>query len=191
MLRLIEHLLQLSTCGFETLELDCRPTDILSLIGQNLTLNQPFADSREIRLDVVADGPVPPIEVDHRMMDQVIDTLVLNAIRSSRSGSRIEIRAGTRLNAAVISLQAVGENSSASDRSLPRPGLREQGRGKQGPKGGVSGIALLMAERIVETHGGSLNLAGGKGPGFTLTLPVPGKAEVGVDVETGTFSQAG
>jgi len=63
-----------------------QPTDLVSLVRQDLMLNRLMAERKGIRLDLVTDDSAPLVLIDPPNMYQIIDTLVANAIRLAARG---------------------------------------------------------------------------------------------------------
>jgi len=173
MLRLIADMLEISTIESGKLRLDRQPTDILPLIEQNLLLNRPIAERKGVRIDVMADGPLPPIRVDPIKMYRVIDNLVTNAIKFSPPGSKIGIRVSVDGDLASISVQDQGPGIPAHELKAVFKLFRTARIGDASRAEGT-GLGLGIAKRIVEAHGGHVLLESqvGKGSVFTVTLPV-------------------
>jgi len=171
MLMLIDDILEISAIESDKLKLDRKPTDILSLIEQNLALNRPLAERKQIRIDVIAYRALPAISVDPVKTYRVIDNLVTNAIKFSASGTRIEIRVDASRKSASISVRDQGPGIPAEELKTVFKAF-EKGRHTSTAPG--AGLGLAIAKRIVEEHGGQLRLESqvGKGSTFTITLPV-------------------
>ncbi len=123
---------------------------------------------------------MPQLEVDPVKMNQVINSLLTNAIKSARQGGKIDIRAGVRGHHVVISIRAEGPAISADDlQSLFNP--TQKRRNKRALREAVTALALANVKRIVEGHGGSMRVQTDplKGSTFTIKLPLPTQAAVG------------
>ena len=173
MLQLINNLLEISAIESGKLRLHRKPTDILSLIEQNLSLNRPLAERRQIGINVIANGALPLISIDSHKIYQVVDNLVTNAIKFSSPGTKIEIRIRAEREFAVIDVQDQGPGIPANERRAVFK-LFQTARGRDTSSGAGTGLGLAIAKSIVEAHGGRLMLDSriGKGSTFTVTLPV-------------------
>lgn len=173
MLQLINNMLEASTIESGKLRLHRKPTDILLLIEQDLSLNRPLAERRQIGINVIAQDALPLISIDSHKIYQVIDNLVTNAIKFSSPGTKIEIRIHVEGEFATISVQDQGPGIPANERRAVFR-LFQTARGRNTPNATGTGLGLAIAKRIVEAHGGRLLLDSrvGKGSTFTVALPV-------------------
>jgi signal transduction histidine kinase len=174
MLRLIDDIMEIPALESGAVTLDLKPADISALIERNLLVNRFLADRKEVHLEVKVDGSVPQIEVDPVKMNQVINSLLTNAIKSARQGGKIDVRAGVRGHHAVISICAEGPAISADDlQSLFNP--TQKRRHKRALREAVTALALANVKRIVEGHGGVMRVHTDplKGSIFTIKLPLP------------------
>jgi signal transduction histidine kinase len=126
-------------------------------------------------LEVTADGPLPSISADPMLLRRVLDNLLENADRYAKGatdGVALDARAGE--DAIVVEVRDHGIGIAEDD--LPhvfRPFFRAD-RSRARATGGL-GLGLALSRRIVEAHGGAIELASVLGEGTTarLRLPVP------------------
>ena len=167
-------------------------------IGQDLTLHRQPTDlvglvsgcagefrARSPRHDVRVDAAVPSlvVDVDKGRIERVLANLLANAIKYSPEGGEVTVRVAAEGGGdgergskrwATISVQDRGIGISAQD--LPRlfePFFR--GANAVARVAG-SGIGLSGSGRIVELHGGSIEVESREGEGstFTVRLPIDG-----------------
>ena len=177
LLKLVDNILDVSRIESGTIELDRRPTDLLALIHQNLVANRLLGLSKGIRINLVAEDCLPEISIDPSRMSEVIDNLVTNAIKFSHPGGEIEIRVARRRNMTAISVRDQGPGIPAEQlQSLFRPFRR--GSSSYFIEGRGSGLGLAIARRIVNRHGGRIEIETtvGSGSTFTVLLPISRKS---------------
>lgn len=172
LLRLIDDIVQISTIESGKLHLDRKPTDILSLIEQVLSLNRPMAERKQINIDLIAHSGLPAISVDSTKMYRVIDNLLTNAIKFSSPGDIVKVRLHTLGESINISVQDQGPGIPAHELKTVFKVFR-QGRSANVAKVAGAGLGLAIAKRIVEAHGGKLLLESKIGKGSTLTVALP------------------
>ena len=191
MLQLINNMLDISAIESGKLRLDRKPTDILLLIEQNLSLNRPLADRRQIGISVIARGPLPLLNIDSQKIYQVIDNLVTNAIKFSVSGTKIEILVQAEEEFATIAVRDQGPGIPANERKAVFK-LFRTARGKDASRAAGTGLGLAIAKRIAEAHGGRLLLDSqvGKGSTFTVRLPVSGHDHAAMPNRKGRASRS-
>ena len=87
LLHLIDDMVEIGAIKSGTGQFSGQPTDLLSLVKQDLILNRLVAERKGIQLDLTADEVTPLVLIDPPKLYQVIDNLVTNAIKFSLSGS--------------------------------------------------------------------------------------------------------
>jgi len=127
--------------------------------------------SIEFKLDLGPD--LPEMQLDPDRISQILHNLVSNAIHYSFSDTAITLNARRRENEVVISVSDQGQGIPPED----LPGLfREYGRASTKPTGGEksTGLGLAIVKRLVEAHGGRVNVESqpGQGTTFRFTLPL-------------------
>ena len=179
MLSLIENIVQLSLIEAGELRLAPQPTDLVRLAEQNLSRNRLLADRKQIQLELIVDGALPLVQVDPLSMNQVVDNLVTNAITFSKPGSKIEVRMYTQNDVVGIAVRDEGPGITAAERTTVFKVFRTSKRAPASKTSGT-GSGLAITKRIVQAHGGRIQLESqaGKGSTLTVTLPVACNAKV-------------
>ncbi|WP_293026724.1 PAS domain S-box protein [Natronococcus sp.] len=119
--------------------------------------------------DVTAD-PLPTVEGDENQLRQVFQNLLDNAIEYSDDTPRIHVSAERRGSEWKISVRDEGIGIPADEREqIFEMFQRLHGRGDHDG----TGIGLALCERIVERHGGTIEVDSepGEGSTFSVTLP--------------------
>ncbi len=135
------------------------PTDIRALLTSKLDVLMSQAAALDVTLSVVVADDVPAVmHLDPEKVAWAVTTLVGNALRYVRSGSRlmpggtITVRAGfdPRRSQVAIEVQDDGPGIPADTvaRLFKRDGLNVRG----------AGLALLLIADICAAHGGSVDL---------------------------------
>jgi signal transduction histidine kinase len=128
--------------------------------------------SYEVRIEVIRKRPLPPIPADPEQLKEVLVNLVVNACEAMKKGGRIVISEEETIERPIgkmvvirVSDNGPGIPGSLLDKVLqPFFTTKEEG----------TGLGLSIASRIIEEHGGRLNLTSTEGMGatFMITLPV-------------------
>lgn len=138
--------------------------DLDVLVGDTLKFLPSAAQSRAIRV-VTALGGVGPVELDRDRVAEAIINLVDNAVDASPDGGEVTVRT-----------DAVGEEVSiiVEDHG---PGMNEEVRAKvfhpfftTKPVGRGTGLGLAITRRIVEDHGGTIEVVSEPGAGTAIAL---------------------
>ncbi|MFC8501490.1 sensor histidine kinase [Pedococcus sp. NPDC057267] len=106
-------------------------------------------------------------------LSRVLDNLVGNAVKFSREGGRVTVRADERDGQVVLEVVDQGMGISAQDQArLFTEFFRSTNPDALSVPG--TGLGLSIVKRIVTRHGGSIDVrsAPGHGTTFTVTLPV-------------------
>lgn len=170
--RLVSELRKLSE--LETRPLDRGMTDMTGLLEDAFALSQDLdgAGERELVLSIPrAPWPLPTINGDRDLLVLAIHNLLDNAIKFSRPGDTIEMRAFEDGANVVIEVADTGPGIPENDQPLVWEELY-RGEGARGIPG--SGLGLALVRAIVARHEGVINLRSrpGEGTVFTLRLPV-------------------
>ncbi len=176
---LIEGLLTLSRLDQDRLEVHSTPVDLNALVKMYVADRTAVAQNKGLTLAFdVASNP-PPVKADQRLLEQVLSTLLTNALNYTPAGGRVMVSTEA---CQLDGRQWAGFSVSDTGPGIP-PGEREQlfvrfFRGKAGHKSGVSGagLGLAIAGEVVERHGGRIEVESegvpGKGATFRVWLPV-------------------
>jgi signal transduction histidine kinase len=106
------------------------------------------------------------IVADRGQLDAVLAQLLTNALEAMPSGGRVVIRARRGGGAVEISVRDTGPGVAAHDASrIFEPFFST--------KPGAAGLGLCAAQTIAESHGGSVRLVAGGGPGAEFVLRLP------------------
>jgi signal transduction histidine kinase len=108
MLRLVNNLLDISKIEAGRLDLDLEAADLRAIIEANVALNRYLADKRQVKLSLVQDERVPRLMLDASKIEQVLNNLIVNAIKFSPSGGTVEVRLDKGENDVTISVSDQG-----------------------------------------------------------------------------------
>lgn len=169
---MIRSLLDLATLesGRMSLELEQVPAD--TLVREAIARLTPLARAREQEL---AMGDVCPdaLTCSPGRILQVFSNVIGNAIKFSRPGGSISVTAARAGDAVRFEVRDDGEGIPESD--LPHVFERFfRGRSTAAPG---TGLGLAIAKRIVETHGGTIDIASPPGRGTHVRFTLPAAAQ--------------
>jgi two-component system OmpR family sensor kinase len=158
----------------EARPLEREPVDVGELLGEAVELarQRAAAGERQISLSVPrAPWPLPPVSGDRDLLFLAIYNLLDNALKFTRDGDRLEVRAIEDGSTVVVEVADTG--SGVPEEELPHI-FEELYRGQQARGVDGSGLGLALVKAVVEQHGGhaAARSRPGKGSVFTLRLPV-------------------
>jgi len=182
--RLVETLLDMSRLMRDRLELDPGRVDLGELVRQVVEWFTSDAMRANSTITVHARDGIEGIW-DGGRLDQVVTNLLSNAVRYG-NGEPIEVRVEDRGEAASFSVRDQGIGISPADRARI---FERFERAVPGSHYGGLGMGLWISRRIVEAHGGSIDIESqpGRGSVFTVTLP---KRWLRVDKNAGPSTQS-
>lgn len=185
MLHLLEDLLDVSKIEAGKLSLNIRLTDIHDLIVSSTELNGHLAEKKNIRIERREDIQTLHVYLDPVKIEQVINNLLSNAIKFSPAGTTIHMEATEDNNQLMVRIQDAG------------PGIPEHEKKKlfkafqttsvQATAGEKStGLGLMISERIIRAHGGTIGVDSvpGRGSAFYFQLPVSLTGDIAEHPET-------
>jgi signal transduction histidine kinase len=173
MLRLVNDLLDISKIEAGRLDLDLEAADLRAIVEANLALNRYLADKREVKLSLVGDEAVPRLMLDASKIEQVLNNLIVNAIKFSPSGGTVEVRLNKGENDVTISVSDQGPGIPEEEfHKLFNP--FEKTSAKSATKEKSTGLGLAIVKKIVSGHQGRIRVESqvGRGSTFHVTLPL-------------------
>ncbi len=162
------------------IEPQLREQDIVPIIRSVVQLVSAEADSERIQIAVREDSPGSPITVlcDAELMRQALLNIVLNAMQAMPSGGDLQLHLASDRQSACVSVRDTGAGIAPD--KLPRIFDLYYTTKATG-----SGIGLAMTYRIVQLHGGIIEVtsesnaaAVNHGTTFTLRMPLAGRPSV-------------
>jgi signal transduction histidine kinase/ActR/RegA family two-component response regulator len=190
--KLIDELLDLSCVATAELRLDLRAVEPSKLIKAAIKALRPQAERRSIRLDAALDQSVKLFAADPDRLEQVVASLVANAIKFTPNGGHVEVRLERAGKDARI--RVIDNGKGISGEFLPHvfERFRQAERSSAARSAGL-GVGLAIVKDLVELHGGLVyveSLGKDKGTTVTVELPLAKVAAVRAEaVETGERSE--
>jgi signal transduction histidine kinase len=171
--RLIDDLLDLSRMLSGRLGLEIRAVELAPLVTAIAETVRSAAVAKAIRLDITLDPSAGPIAGDPARLQQIVSTLVSNAVRITPARGSVRLRLQGRGQAVEIAVSDTGPGTAPE----LLPNLFELFRRTDGPwtrQRGDLGLGLAIARHLTELHGGTLRVeSAGVGWGATFTLSFP------------------
>jgi signal transduction histidine kinase len=161
---LLDDFLQFSRLNKLVLE----PGDLNQQVEQVLDFYSAEARQQDVEIVRYLDAELPRIMMDPRTLQAALVNLVKNAIEAMPHGGRLEVR--TRPTLKGVALDLIDSGVGMDDRTL-----LNMFQNFFSSKRGGTGLGLPTAKKIIEAHGGLINVqsAVNRGTQFTLHFPVP------------------
>jgi PAS domain S-box-containing protein len=169
--RLIDDLLDASRIVAQQLVMDARPVDLREVVGRALEDLRADAVERGIDLSTEPIDAPAMVQGDAHRLHQVVANLVGNALKFTARGGTVAVRLADE--AASLVLTVTDNGRGIAPEFLPQvfEPFRQE-RKAPGERG--LGLGLAIVRRIVELHGGSVDVASpGPGQGATFVVRLP------------------
>ena len=163
-----------------------RATDLRTLLHGVVADLRPAARGRDLEVTTDIQSDLDPVVVDPQWVCQAVTNLLSNAVRFTRDGGRICVRADAdadRIDIAVhdsgigIPAQWLEQIFEPFSAATGDPLLHGSGRFDFGAHG--LGLGLAMVQAIAQAHGGSVRVTSTPNVGSCFVLSLPRQAGVG------------
>jgi signal transduction histidine kinase len=153
------HALRPGKPVFEPLDLKTLVLDSLNFMRQEIT-------DRKIQLEFYWGENVPQINGDANQLKQAFYNLVRNAMQAMPSGGKLTIRCSADDSFVMLSVSDSGCGIKPENmQKIFKPFFTTKNAG--------TGLGLMIVERIVREHGGSLAVDSRENAGTTFTVSLP------------------
>jgi signal transduction histidine kinase len=178
---LVDDVLELSAVESGHIELHPGPVDLTEVLCEAARMVHEQAIAAGVVIEVAGTAPVPLV-ADERKVRQVVVNLLTNAIKFSPVGGTVTTAAERTAAGARVTVRDEGTGIPAADHERIFEQYATSAASTEG-----SGLGLPLSRRIVEAHGGRLDLAAsavGEGSTFCFELPRRPAPPAGVTVAT-------
>jgi signal transduction histidine kinase len=165
---LISDLLDAERISGGKLRLEVRAADLRAVVADAIRLLRPFGETQE--LTVTTNLPERPAvaSFDYARILQAVSNLIENAIKFTPPRGSISAEIEERKNEIRVTVMDSGPGIPLEKQEAIFERFTQLGRGKRG-----LGLGLYITRRIVEEHGGRIELQSrpGSGSAFSILLP--------------------
>lgn len=172
LLGLINDILDVSKLEAGKLDLAEEVVDAAKTVADLVQLAEAKARASEIIVTLRREGTIAPLLADARKLKQIVLNLLVNAIKFSHPGGKVEIvlrNTNGALSIAVID-HGIGMDDIEVELAMTRFG---QVASTWTRKHDGTGLGLPLAIGLTELHGGMLTIHSTKGVGTTVTVSFP------------------
>ncbi len=173
LLGIIEDLLDMSRIELGKLELHETRATLADIVEDTVRLLQFRAGEHGIRIVTENLAQLPEMRLDARAMRQAFINLITNAIKFSNPGTTITV-AGSRPADGDVVIAVADQGRGIDEAQLSHifdafwQGDAHRRRSKEG-----AGLGLAITRRLIEAHGGSINVQSRKHVGTTMIVRLP------------------
>jgi two-component system, sporulation sensor kinase E len=145
---------------------DLQRASLNELVVETLALLEKEIADRDILVERELAGNLPRILVDRAQLKQAFYNIIKNALQAMRAGGILRIRTEATDAHAVVSFIDTGHGISAEQIGRifePYYTTKEDG----------TGLGLMIVQRIVREHGGTIEIESDAGRGTTFRIKLP------------------
>jgi signal transduction histidine kinase len=170
--RLISDMLDVSRMIGSKIHLVLGPVNLATLVAEAVETVRPEIDKSGILVKIDSPHTMNSINADADRLRQVIENLLLNAVKFTPKGGQITVRLGYGAQYATIAVCDTGQGIRSE--FLPHVFERFRQSDATATRLGGLGLGLAIVEHLVGLHGGDIRATSkgeGEGATFTVTLP--------------------
>lgn len=145
---------------------DLHDVDAVPLVEEVLHFLSGELANRDIAIEIESAGQLPPIAGDRDQLKQVFFNLFRNAMEAMQPGGKLTVRAHADDASLHLHIADTGKG-------IRRDDLARLFQPFQTTKPGGNGLGLVIVERIVRSHGGTVGVASQEGVGTVVSLAFP------------------
>ena len=184
LLRVVNDVLDLSKIEVGRMEVDLRSLSLEPLLEDVVSIVEPVAEAKDVRIDLVVARDLADVTTDGRHLRQILMNLMTNAIKFTERGSvTVVARRGDGVDASSALIIVEDTGIGIAERDLDRifdefEQVRPSARGDSIARG--TGLGLTVSRKLARLLGGDVRVEShvGAGSRFTVTLPFEPSNEV-------------
>ncbi|MBI2440337.1 MAG: PAS domain-containing protein [Lentisphaerae bacterium] len=141
----------------------CRIEEVLQ---ETLTFMRPEIENRDVLVEVKAPNPLPQISVDRDQLKQVFFNIIKNALQAMTRGGLLTITLFSDDHYLGLAFKDTGAGVAPEELGRlfePFHSTRPEG----------TGLGLIIVQRIIQEHGGKIEVHSQPGAGLTFTILLP------------------
>lgn len=184
--RIVDGMMNLTELEMET-EFDLELLDVSAMVGDIAAQYALMADKQGRLLRMAVPDSFPRMYLDPFYFKQALGSVLENAVQYSNKGGAITLSLSQDAEWACIEVHNTGQGIAAEDLPHIFEHFYRAERVREMVKGGI-GLGLPLARRVVEAHGGRIEVDNQPGEGvtfrlyFPLTDPAPPAEQTAADV---------
>ena len=173
LLNVINDILDISRIEAGKLTLDEDVVSVAEIVETCLRMARPRAEERGVEIHNHIADQTPRLTADRRLVLQTVLNLVSNAVKFTDAGGRVDVRVVfAPAGGVAVTVSDTGIGMSPDDvKRVGEPFLQVDGRHARNFEG--TGLGLVIAKRLIELHGGALQVESVLGQGTTMSVVFP------------------
>jgi signal transduction histidine kinase len=163
---MLDTLMDISEAETGTMRLVRTEVSLEKLVAEVASVYEDVAEDKRITVETIVE-PALTVSADRDRLRQVLANLIDNAIKYTRAGGRVTVRAAR--DGAGMRIDVADTGPGIAEHDLPRIWDRlyrgDQSRAERG-----LGLGLSLVRAIVEAHGGTVEVRTEQGKGSTFSV---------------------
>ena len=172
LLALVNDVLDLAKIEAGKQELELEAVAVHDAVDDGMAAILSLAQARGVMLEAGTIVNVPPVRADRVRLRQILYNLVSNAVKFTDRGGTVRVRARRDGELVAISVVDTGIGIAPEDLSRLYRAF-EQLALPSGDRPPGTGLGLALTKRLVEMHGGTIDVKSEVGVGTTFTFRIP------------------
>ncbi|MGG1517389.1 PAS domain S-box protein [Paenibacillus oryzisoli] len=138
------------------------------IVESTVELLQPQALMNNIEIVMELDPTLPTVSCDEHQIKQVFINVMKNALEAMAHGGTLHIEACHRPQDKQLTVRFIDQGCGISSERLPKLGEPFYSTKEKG-----TGLGLMVCYRIIEAHGGFMDIQSKLGEGTTVEISLP------------------
>jgi signal transduction histidine kinase/CheY-like chemotaxis protein len=160
--RILEDILSVA----RPFQLKCSSQSLPDIIEEVLHRCQPSIENKSIHVMLRYAPSLPQVQADRERMEQALTNLVLNAVEAMPDAGTLSIHLRTRGHWLTMTISDTGPGiPPEAQRRIFEPFFTTKTRG--------TGLGLAIARRVIEEHGGAIDVSSEPDKGTTFAIQLP------------------
>jgi signal transduction histidine kinase len=173
LLELINDVLDVSRLDLNAYELKPQPIDVIEAVAAGVRTLSVAAAQKGVQMRVAMPEHLPTVEADERALKQILLNLLSNAVKFTPGGGSVEIAAALRDDGGLaVTVTDTGIGIAANDIARLFQPFQQADNVRRGNSEGT-GLGLAISRRLMEKHGGTLDLESEQGKGTRAIAVFP------------------
>jgi len=172
LLALVNDVLDLAKIEAGKQELELEAVAVHDAVDEGMAAILSLAQARGVMLEAGTIVNVPTVRADRVRLRQILYNLVSNAVKFTDRGGTVRVRARRDGEQVAISVVDTGIGIAPEDLSRLYRAF-EQLALPSGDRPPGTGLGLALTKRLVEMHGGTIDVKSEVGVGTTFTFRIP------------------
>jgi len=171
LIRLVNDILYLQEAEAGQVQISPHPVSLATVVERACQSVQVKADEQAIALDCDVPEDLPRVLGDETRLQQAVTHLLENAVKFSPPFGRVSVSLRQEGNQVRLTVRDQGEGIPADKMQHIFDHLYQADSSQQ--RAGGLGLGLAVVKRIVDAHGGAIEVASQAGKGTAITLILP------------------